>query len=246
LSLQTNISKPNGNKTTALYCNATIKNIEFPLIVDSGSAGSIISLNLLKELDMEITHASKTLMVNVNGERRRPLGAVNDIPLKIEGHMIPMSAIVTEADSYSAIVGNDWLRKSKALIDYYNNEMILKWNGQEIHVPIECQEMPHHIISIEVPEMEDEVEDEDEEEESEEEYESEGELQEQMYCHTKYITQEEAQEIEIELELQSEVESECFYQYEETTKGKFHQENLNEEQQQKFASFIQQYHDLFA
>ena len=68
---------PNDDKTSALYCNASIKHIEFPLIVDSGSAGCIISLALLKDLDMEITQASRTVMVNVNGERRRPLGAVS-------------------------------------------------------------------------------------------------------------------------------------------------------------------------
>ena len=82
---------------------------------------------LLKDLDMEITQASKTVMVNVNGERRRPLGAVSDIPLIIQGQVIPMNAIVTEADSYFAIVGNDWLRKTRALLDYGANMMTIEW-----------------------------------------------------------------------------------------------------------------------
>ncbi|PKC52007.1 hypothetical protein RhiirA1_482476, partial [Rhizophagus irregularis] len=71
--MQANTSS--NSKSSALYCDASIKHIQFPLILDSGSAGSIISLSLLKDLDMEITRASKTVMVNVNGERRRPLGA---------------------------------------------------------------------------------------------------------------------------------------------------------------------------
>ena len=112
--LQVNTSAgPNDGRTSALYCEASIKHIKFPLIVDSGSAGSIISLSLLKDLDMEITQASKTVMVNVNGERRRPLGAVSNIPLKILNRTIPMDAIITDANSYAAIVGNDWLRKTK-------------------------------------------------------------------------------------------------------------------------------------
>ena len=65
-----NTAGPNDDRTSALYCEASIKHIRFPLIVDSGSAGSIISLSLLKDLDMEITKASETIMVNVNGERR--------------------------------------------------------------------------------------------------------------------------------------------------------------------------------
>ncbi|GES72729.1 hypothetical protein GLOIN_2v1448689 [Rhizophagus clarus] len=65
-----NTSKPSNDKSSALYCEASIKHIKFPLIVDSGSARSIMSLTLLKDLQMEITRASKTVMVNVNGERR--------------------------------------------------------------------------------------------------------------------------------------------------------------------------------
>ena len=136
-------------KSTALYCDASIKNIRIPLIIDSGSAGSIISVSLLRDLDMEISRPSNTVMVNVNGERRRPLGAVTKIPLKIQGRLIPFNAIVTEADSYSAIVGNDWLRKTKARIDYEDCTMTLTWDGEELTVPIESEEMPHHRVTIE-------------------------------------------------------------------------------------------------
>ncbi|CAI2194674.1 11947_t:CDS:2, partial [Funneliformis geosporum] len=38
------------------------------------SSSCIISLRLLKELDMEIDRPSKTIMINVNGERQRPIG----------------------------------------------------------------------------------------------------------------------------------------------------------------------------
>ena len=136
--MQVNTARPNDNRTSALYCEASINHIRFPLIVDSGSAGSIISLALLKDLDMEITRASKTVMVNVNGKRQRPLGAVSDIPLKIHECIIPMDAIVTEADSYAAIVRNDWLRKTKAVIDYDTNMMVIKWKNKVLKVPTEC------------------------------------------------------------------------------------------------------------
>ncbi|RGB21938.1 hypothetical protein C1646_776955 [Rhizophagus diaphanus] len=186
-----NTAGPNDDRTSALYCEASIKHIRFPLIVDSGSAGSIISLSLLKDLDMEITRASKTIMVNVNGERRRPLGAVTDIPLKIHDF------------------GNDWLRKTKAVLDYNNNRMTIKWKNQVLEVTTECREMPYHITSIEIPniEAEEEAEDKSEKEvdeetveESEEEYESDDEeTQEQLFSNAGYITQEKAQEIEEEL-----------------------------------------------
>jgi hypothetical protein len=119
-------TRPNSDKWTALYCEASIKHIKFPLIVDSGFAECIISLALLKDLEMEITKASKIVMVNVNGERRRPLGAVTDVPLTIQDFVIPMDAIVTDADTYAAIVGNDWLKKVKAHMDYETDNLTLK------------------------------------------------------------------------------------------------------------------------
>ncbi|CAB4478830.1 unnamed protein product [Rhizophagus irregularis] len=74
---------------TALYCDATVKRTEIPLIIDSGAAG-----------------------------------------------------IVTEAESYAAIVGNDWLSKVRANIDYESSTMNLTWNKQTIGVPVEYQLMP--------------------------------------------------------------------------------------------------------
>src|ERR1043165_6212495 len=112
-------------KSTALYCDASIKNIRILLIIDSGSAGSIISLSLLKDLGLEIDRSSNMMMVNVNEKRRRPLGVVTKISLNVKGRIIPFNAIVTEANSYSAIVSNDWLRKTKTKIDYENQQMII-------------------------------------------------------------------------------------------------------------------------
>jgi hypothetical protein len=252
--LQVNTVGPNDDKTSALYCEASIKHIKFPLIVDSGSAGSIMSLSLLKDLDMEITKASKTVMVNVNGERRRPLGAVSDIPLRIHDCIIPMDAIVTDANSYAAIVGNDWLRKTKAILDYDNNTMIIKWKNKTLEVATECREMPHHIVSIEVPNVEQEEETEEEnvdesegeEEDEEEEYESDEDVQEQLFCNAQFVTKEKAREIEEELKEGNSISNEYYYQYEEIEKGKFHTGKLSEEQHRKFKSFMMRYHDLFA
>ncbi|GES92855.1 retroviral-like aspartic protease 1 [Rhizophagus clarus] len=228
-----NTSKPSDNKSSALYCEASIKHIKFPLIVDSGSAGSIMSLALLKDLQMEITRASKTVMVNVNGERRRPLSAVSAIPLNIMGRIIPMDAIVTDADSYAAI------------------------EDEILRVPTECQTMLHHITTIEVPDIEEDedveeetIEEEADEaiEESEEEYETEDDekQQEQLYCNTQFITQERAQEIEQDLKENKLIENEYYYQYKEVEKGTFHVGDLNDEQRRMFQEFMNRHVNLFA
>ncbi|PKC52617.1 hypothetical protein RhiirA1_447379, partial [Rhizophagus irregularis] len=136
-----------------------------------------------------------------------------------------------------------------------NNGNVSEWKDQVLEVTTECREMPHHITSIEIPNIEakKEVEDESEKEvdeeaveESEEEYESDDEeTQEQLFCNARYITQEKAQEIEEELKEENFVSNEYYYQYEEIEKGKFHTRKLDEEQHRKFDDFMEQYQDLF-
>ncbi|GET63051.1 ribonuclease H-like domain-containing protein [Rhizophagus irregularis DAOM 181602=DAOM 197198] len=127
---------------TALYCDATVKGTEILLIIDSGAAGSIVSCQLLKDLKIPIDRPSTTMMINVNGERKRPLGEVLNFPITIQDITVPINVVVTEAESYAAIVGNDWLSKVRANIDYESSTMNLTWNKRTIGVPVEYRLMP--------------------------------------------------------------------------------------------------------
>jgi len=66
-----------------------------------------------------------------------------NFPVTIEGITIPVDVVVTDAHTYSAIVGNDWLSKVKANIDYETSSMIIRWQEKKIIVPIEYREMLH-------------------------------------------------------------------------------------------------------
>jgi len=128
---------------TALYCDAEVRGRSIPLILDSGASGSIVSCQLLNDLGLGIDRPSTTVMINVHGERKRPLGEVTNFPITIQGITIPVDiVVVTDAQSYSAIVGNDWLSKVNALIDYQSSMMTITWRGQELRVPVEYLEMP--------------------------------------------------------------------------------------------------------
>ncbi|GET00511.1 retroviral-like aspartic protease 1 [Rhizophagus clarus] len=244
--MQTNMSRLNDDHTPALYCEVSIKHIRFPLIVDLGLARSIISLSLLKNLNMEITKASKTVMVNVNGEYQQPLGAVSDIPLKIYECIIPLDAIIADANSYAAIVGNNWLHKTKAILDYNNNMMTIKWNGEVLEAVTEYKGMPQHIVNIKAlnvkAEENAEEEVEEEVEESKKEYENDDKsTQEQLFCNTQL----EAVLKTEDLKEGNFIENKYSYQYEEIEKGKFHTSKLNN-QQHTFNGFMKRYKNLFA
>ena len=89
------------------------------MIVDTGSAGSVVSLRFLQDIDMEIDKPSNIYMIDINGERRKPLGMVSNLPIEINGQIIPIDAIVTGATSYCALVGNDWFSKNFFLVDWF-------------------------------------------------------------------------------------------------------------------------------
>ena len=74
---------------------------------------------------------------------KKPLGEVLNFPITIQGVTIPADiVVVTDAQSYSVIVGNDWLSKVKALIDYQNSVMMITWQGQDLEIPVKYTEMP--------------------------------------------------------------------------------------------------------
>lgn len=186
--LAAQFSDQDNPNATALYCDAKVKGQEIPLILDSGAAGSIVSCRLLNDLGIAIDRPSTTLMINVNGERKRPLGEVLNFPITIKGVTIPVDVVVTDAMTYSAIVGNDWLSKVKANIDYETANMLIHWEGKDIEVPIEYLEIPmERRRKQEETNRKGEEEEEDmseEEEETEEEYEEED-LDEKVFCHFK-------------------------------------------------------------
>ena len=149
-------------------------------------------------------------MINVNGERRKPIGMVTNIPLRIMRKIISFDVIVTETNSYDAIVGNNWLKKTDAEISYRNKIMTLYWGEYTINVPIEfCQSLLIRTERVNNDESEEEYEEEEYEEESEEENEQEG-----LFCYSEEIPVEEVQKIDKELEkptTENQNIKECFY-----------------------------------
>ncbi|PKB97156.1 hypothetical protein RhiirA5_384858, partial [Rhizophagus irregularis] len=61
------------------------------------------------------------------------------------------------------------LQKTKAILNYDSNVMVIKWQDETFEVATECREMPQHIVSIEVPDLEVDEDEEEAANESEEE-----------------------------------------------------------------------------
>ncbi|CAG8700560.1 7447_t:CDS:2, partial [Ambispora leptoticha] len=102
-------------KSTNLYCDAVVHEKVIPLIVDSGSSGSVVASHLLSELGIKVERPSTVNMVNVYGQSKKAIGEISEFPFSVGGVVVPIDVVVTDALSYQAIVGNDWLSKFRKL-----------------------------------------------------------------------------------------------------------------------------------
>ncbi|KAG9304214.1 hypothetical protein G9A89_019776 [Geosiphon pyriformis] len=109
---------------TAMYTDAKIDGHPIKLILDSGSAGSIIARQLMDQL--------------ADGATKTPIGEIDDLPIEINGIIVPIKVLVIEATQYQALVGNDWLSKMNTTLDWNTQELQLSQNGQHTQVPATC------------------------------------------------------------------------------------------------------------
>jgi len=134
---------PNPSKAVeAIYCYAHVDGRPIYLILDSGSAGSVMSKSFLQQLGRRIESPSQITMINIQGGRSRPLGQVANIPIQIDNVEIPMNVDITESNDYYIVAGNDWLTKCQAQLHWDKGAFIFKWNGIIHQVPMTCWEKP--------------------------------------------------------------------------------------------------------
>ncbi|KAG9295893.1 hypothetical protein G9A89_006632 [Geosiphon pyriformis] len=109
---------------TVMYTDARVNGHLIKLILDSESAGSIITRQLMDQL---ADRATKT-----------PIGKIDDFPFEVNGIITPIKVLVMEATQYQAFVGNDWLSKVNATLNWNTQEFQLTYQGQHICVPAMC------------------------------------------------------------------------------------------------------------
>ncbi|KAG9285807.1 hypothetical protein G9A89_013232 [Geosiphon pyriformis] len=109
---------------TALYTDARVRGIDIKLILNSGSA---------------VNRAATARIITVNGNTKTLIGKIDNFPFKINGIQIPTKVLVIEATQYQALVGNNWLSKANATLDWNTQELQLTFNGQHAQVPAMCE-----------------------------------------------------------------------------------------------------------
>ncbi|KAG9299121.1 hypothetical protein G9A89_020434 [Geosiphon pyriformis] len=102
---------------TAMYMEATINNTPIKLILDSGSAGSIVTLQLVNQLGFKVDRATMFQIIIANRSTKLSHGKINSFPFKINGIVIPTKVLIIDTTQYQVLVGNNWLTKTNDTLD---------------------------------------------------------------------------------------------------------------------------------
>ncbi|KAG9301123.1 hypothetical protein G9A89_012506 [Geosiphon pyriformis] len=123
---------------TAMYTEAEVEGKPIHLILDSGSAGSIITYQLMQQLKRNVDRPAQTVIVTANGIKKTPVGEIDNFPFTLDGITIPVKVLIMDALQYQALVGNDWLQKANANLNWETQELTISYQGQHARVPAIC------------------------------------------------------------------------------------------------------------
>ncbi|KAG9299998.1 hypothetical protein G9A89_009726 [Geosiphon pyriformis] len=117
-----------------LICKVQVAGYFIDLILNSGSSVSVIAKHFLEAIGRKIDEPSTRPMTNVHGDKKKRLGIAKAVPVRINGISIETDMEVSEAKEYTIIVGNEWLKKAKALLDYELCELTIRCGKKPIVV----------------------------------------------------------------------------------------------------------------
>ncbi|KAG9304465.1 hypothetical protein G9A89_020029 [Geosiphon pyriformis] len=122
----------------AMYTEAEIEGKTIRLILNSGSTGSIITYQLMQQLKRNVDRPAQTVIVTADGMKKTPVREIDNFLFTLDGITIPVKVLVMDAPQYQALVGNDWLQKANANLNWETQELTISYQGQHTWVPAIC------------------------------------------------------------------------------------------------------------
>ncbi|KAG9302480.1 hypothetical protein G9A89_006444 [Geosiphon pyriformis] len=123
---------------TAIYTEAEVEGKPIRLILDSGSAGSIIIYQLMQQLKRNVDRPAQTVIVTANGIKKTPVEEIDNFPFTLDGITILVKVLVMDAPQYQALVRNNWLQKANANLNWETQKLTISYQGQHVWVPAIC------------------------------------------------------------------------------------------------------------
>ncbi|KAG9297107.1 hypothetical protein G9A89_019388 [Geosiphon pyriformis] len=95
----------NTKPITTMYTNAKVDGHSIKLILDSGSAGSIITKQLMDQLGHQVDCTASTRIITANGATKTSIGEIDNFSIEVNGIIVSIKVLVMEATQYQALIG---------------------------------------------------------------------------------------------------------------------------------------------
>ncbi|KAG9305660.1 hypothetical protein G9A89_022582 [Geosiphon pyriformis] len=89
---------------TAMYTDAKVNGHSIKLILDSGSADSIITQQLMDQLGCQVDRTVSARIITADGTTKIPIGKINDFLIKVNDIIILIKVLVMKTIQYQALV----------------------------------------------------------------------------------------------------------------------------------------------
>ncbi|KAG9294998.1 hypothetical protein G9A89_017792 [Geosiphon pyriformis] len=110
---------------TVMYTNVKVDEHSIKLILDNGSAGSIITKQFIDQLSYQVDRAASARIITADGTTRMLIGKIDNFPIEVNSIITPIKVLVMEATQYQALVSNNWLVKTNAVLNWTTQELQL-------------------------------------------------------------------------------------------------------------------------
>ncbi|KAG9306860.1 hypothetical protein G9A89_005761 [Geosiphon pyriformis] len=119
----------------------------FPFELKEPSVTSLFSGAILKEkpitamymdAKVDVDRAVSTCIITADRATKTPISEIDNLPIEINGIIMSIKVLVMEATQYQALVNNDWLSKTNAVLDWMTQELALSQNSRHMWVPAMC------------------------------------------------------------------------------------------------------------
>ncbi|KAG9304697.1 hypothetical protein G9A89_000163 [Geosiphon pyriformis] len=102
---------------TAMYTETEVKGKPIRLILNSRLAGSIITYQLMQQLQKTVDKPAQTVIVTADSMKKTPVREIDNFPFTIDGITIPVKVLIMNTPQYQALIGNDWFLKTNTNLD---------------------------------------------------------------------------------------------------------------------------------
>ncbi|KAG9284152.1 hypothetical protein G9A89_022926 [Geosiphon pyriformis] len=121
---------------TAMYTDARVDGHSIKLILDSGSAGSIITRQLIDQLGCRVDRAASTRIITADGATKTPIGKIDDFLIEINSIIVLIKVIVMDATQYQALIAICGHFKATnnmvPLIDFDKKKLKPTWKAYQV------------------------------------------------------------------------------------------------------------------